>query len=159
MSELGWSPSQLDAKGLFKLPKPLWLVLWWLLRYPLIWVGSLMGGASGADFLNALMPRFDTAWPWLLPGIPAVLCLWLNGHRQLDSSDRLWWCWRQQGWLLKVTVAADLALVVASIVGHHGRYDPWLAVQLTVSSWALVYLFSSKFLPLLWRDRPRFEKD
>ncbi|WKE64283.1 DUF2919 family protein [Gallaecimonas kandeliae] len=156
MPKLEFHPSQLDAKGLLSMPRPLWVLLWWLMRYPIIWLGSLMGGQAGGRFLEQLMPDFEKAWPWLLPALPALLCLWLNGHRQVDGSDKLWWCWRQQGWLLKLTLVGDLGLIVAAIIKTHGRYDPWLAIQLAVTSWGLVYLLSSKYLPLLWRDRPRF---
>ncbi|WP_115718150.1 DUF2919 family protein [Gallaecimonas mangrovi] len=149
-----FSPAQLDAKGLLKLPKALWILLCWLLRYPLIWVGSLMGGASGGTFLSRFLPDFEHAWPWFLPALPAFCCLWLNGLRHVDSKDRFWWLWRQQGLLLKLGLIGDLALVIVAISHGHGRYDPWQAVQLAVSAWGVVYLFSSKYLPALWRDRP-----
>lgn len=155
MVEPVFHPGQLDAKGLFKLPRALWILLFWLLRYPIIWLGSLMGGASGGAFLEWLMPDFSQAWPQLLPALPALLCLWLNGLRQVDSKDGFWWAWRQQGWLLKVAMLADLGLVVFDISQGHGDYNPWQAIQLAVSSWGLVYLLSSRYLPHLWRDRPQ----
>ncbi|WP_406663557.1 DUF2919 family protein [Gallaecimonas sp. GXIMD1310] len=146
-------PAHLDAEGRLKLPHTLQFLLWWLLRYPLIWVGSLMAGQRGGAFLNNVMPSFDRAWPWMLPALPAIFCLWLAGLRNIEASERFWWAWRQQGWLLVLTVVADLAMVIGAIIQAHGQYSFWLALELAIDGWALVYLLSSNYLPALWRDR------
>ncbi|WP_341501470.1 DUF2919 family protein [Gallaecimonas sp. GXIMD4217] len=154
MSEHHWHPGQLDEQGLLKVPASLVFILVWLMRYPLLALGSLTGGGSGGDFLARFAPDFAHFWPYLLPAAPALLCAWLASLRRQDAKAWLWALWRWQGWLLVLGLLADFTLIAIGIQRSHGRFDWLAAIQIMVSGWALTYLLTSKYLPLLFRERP-----
>ncbi len=154
MAEHHWHPGQLGDHGLLKIPPPLLFILVWLMRYPLLALGSLTGGDLGGDFLASFAPDFAHFWPYLVPAAPAVICAWLASLRRQEAKAWLWRLWRWQHLLLVLGLVADFVLIGIGIRHGHGRFEWLAAIQIMVSGWALTYLLTSKYLPLLFKERP-----
>ncbi|MGF1726674.1 DUF2919 domain-containing protein [Photobacterium nomapromontoriensis] len=142
-----------DKHGLLKPSAMLWLCMLFSAK---AWIVFIMAGASrqhGAEVLEILYPLRESLYLAMVIGLPAVILMWLAGHRhknnKLTNS-----VWRHGKFILLLTYTIDCVLQMYQLILTHGAFSWTRAVSLLLTIWLGCYLYRSSRVRNTFADKP-----
>lgn len=154
MKTARYGPEYWDKYGVYRTPLAFNLVLIVLLRPILIWVFSAL---TRRPELNLMSLFFDSKFHFFVA--TGIACITLiptavYSMRRPSSSPKLAAVWRHMRWPLILTAMLDLGWLGYQAAQSHYSFSPYVAVQIVLVAWVLLYLVKSRYLSCFFGDWP-----
>ncbi|WP_245763774.1 DUF2919 domain-containing protein [Pseudoalteromonas denitrificans] len=149
-----FGPEYWDKHGVYRAPIALSFTFLILLRTYIIWIFSAVSRRPDLDLMSLFYRNKDDFFIALTIGALALLPAILFSLRRPTSNPKLAKLWRFMKWPLVVCCMCDLAWLLIQAKSHYFQFSGFLAIQLVLVSWVLIYLLRSKYLPAFFNDWP-----
>lgn len=142
-----------DRHGLLKPSAMLWLTLFFSAKG---WLVFIIAGASrqqGARILETLYPLPQNLYLAMAIGLPAMLLMWLSGHRYKNNKV-INFIWQRGKIILLLAYTTDCALQMHQLILTHGAFSWTRAISLLLTLWLGGYLLRSSRVRNTFADKP-----
>lgn len=155
MKEFG--PEYWDKYGVYRTPIGFNLTLLVLLRAYLIWIFSALARRPDLDLMSLFFQSKQHFFVALGIGALALIPTVLFSLRRPSSSQKLAKYWRYMRWPLLLAAMADLAWLFVQASQVYYQFSLYLAVQMVMLLWVILYLLKSRYLVNFFNDWPEPE--
>lgn len=149
-----YGPEYWDKYGVYRTPIAFNLALVVLLRPLLIWGFSALARRPDLDLMSLF---FESKFHFFVASGIACIALIptvVFSLRRPTSSPKLAVVWRYMRLPLILTAVLDLAWLILQAGKTHYSFSPYIAVQIVLVSWVLLYLIKSRYLSCFFGDWP-----
>ncbi|KZN29880.1 DUF2919 domain-containing protein [Pseudoalteromonas luteoviolacea] len=152
-----FGPEYWDKYGVYKTPLGFNLTLIVLLRPFLIWLMSALTWRPDLDIMSLFFPSKDNFFIAIGIGSIALLPALVFSMRRPTSTPRWGDIWGYMRWPLLIAALLDLAWLLMQAANGHYQFSFYLASQIVLVSWVLLYLINSRYLTCFFSDWPEPE--
>jgi hypothetical protein len=153
-----YGPEYWDKYGVYRTPVGFNLTLIVLLRAYFLWIFSALARRPDLDFMSLFFPSKHHFFVALGIGAIALIPTVIFSLRRPSSPQYLakYWCYMR--WPLVVAAIADLSWLVAQASQNYYQFSLYLALQMVMLIWVILYLVQSRYLKHFFNDWPESEK-
>ncbi|NOU52483.1 DUF2919 domain-containing protein [Pseudoalteromonas sp. JBTF-M23] len=152
-----YGPEYWDKYGVYRTPIGFNLTLVVLLRAYLLWIFSAVARRPDLDLMSIFFKSKTHFFVALGIGAIALIPTIIFSLRRPSSSQRLAKYWRFMRWPLLLTAIADLAWLTIQASQSHYQFSMFIAVQMVMLLWVILYLLKSNYLGYFFNDWPEPE--
>ncbi|MBE0368980.1 MULTISPECIES: DUF2919 domain-containing protein [Pseudoalteromonas] len=152
-----YGPEYWDKYGVYRTPIGFNLTLLVLLRAYLLWIFSAVARRPDLDFMSLFFQSKQHFFVSLAIGTIALVPTVIFSLRRPTSSQVLAKYWRYMRWPLLITAAADLIWLILQASQSYYQFSFYLAVQMVMLLWVILYLVKSRYLVCFFNDWPEPE--
>ncbi|MFY8327279.1 DUF2919 domain-containing protein [Pseudoalteromonas sp. ZZD1] len=156
-----YGPEYWDKYGTYRTPIAFHLSLLVLLRAYFIWVIAALSRRPELDIMSLVFRSKHDFFSALAIGavaiIPAVVFCLRRPQKNVQSAFRLAKIWRFMRWPLLTCAALDLTWLIIQAAHSYYQFSMFLALQMVVVLWVLLYLAKSRYLTVFFNDWPEPE--
>jgi len=153
-----YGPEYWDKYGTYRTPIAFHLSLLVLLRAYFIWIIAALSRRPELDIMSLVFRSkydfFSALAIGALAIIPAVIFCFRRPQKNNVASARLSNIWRFMRWPLLACAALDLGWLVIQAAHSYYQFSMFLALQMVVVLWVLLYLAKSRYLTVFFNDWP-----
>lgn len=153
-----YGPEYWDKYGVYRTPIGFNLTLIVLLRAYFLWVFSAIARRPDLDFMSLFFQTKLHFFVALGIGAIALVPTIIFSLRRPSSSRYLAKYWRYMRWPLLVAALADLSWLIIQASQSYYQFSLYLAVQMVMLLWVILYLVRSRYLNHFFNDWPEPEK-
>ncbi|BBN82350.1 hypothetical protein PA25_23350 [Pseudoalteromonas sp. A25] len=154
-----YGPEYWDKYGVYRTPIGFNLTLVVLLRAYLLWIFSAVARRPDLDLMSMFFESKTHFFVALGIGAIAIVPTILFSLRRPSSSVKLAKYWRFMRWPLLITAIADFSWLVMQAAQSHYQFSMFIAVQMVLLLWVILYLLKSKYLSYFFNDWPEPESN
>jgi uncharacterized membrane protein YhaH (DUF805 family) len=153
-----YGPQYWDKYGSYRTPLAFHLSIVVLLRAYFIWAIAAISRRPDLDLLSLFYKAKSDFFIAIVIGAIAVFptvmfCLRRPRDSQL-TSERLAKIWRFMRWPLLLCAMIDLTWLIIQAAHSHYQFSGFLAGQMLLVLWVLLYLARSRYLGVFFKDWP-----
>lgn len=156
-----YGPEYWDKYGTYRTPIAFHLSLLVLLRAYFIWVIAALSRRPELDIMSLVFRSKHDFFSALAIGavaiIPAVVFCLRRPQKNVQSAFRLAKIWRFMRWPLLTCAVLDLTWLIIQAAHSYYQFSMFLALQMVVVLWVLLYLAKSRYLTVFFNDWPEPE--
>lgn len=153
-----YGPEYWDKYGAYRTPIAFHLSLLVLLRSYFIWIMAALSRRPDLDimslFFNSKSDFFFSIGIAAIALLPAVIFCLRRPQDNPDSAKRLASIWRFMRWPLILCAIIDLGWLTYQAAHSHYQFSLFLACQMVIVLWVLLYLLKSRYLSVFFNDWP-----
>ncbi|MCF7516730.1 MULTISPECIES: DUF2919 domain-containing protein [Pseudoalteromonas] len=153
-----YGPEYWDKYGAYRTPIAFHLSLLVLLRSYFIWLMAALSRRPDLDimslFFNSKSDFFFSIGIAAIALLPAVIFCLRRPQDNPDSAKRLASIWRFMRWPLILCAIIDLGWLTYQAAHSHYQFSLFLACQMVIVLWVLLYLLKSRYLSVFFNDWP-----
>ncbi|MCF7498815.1 MULTISPECIES: DUF2919 domain-containing protein [unclassified Pseudoalteromonas] len=153
-----YGPEYWDKYGAYRTPIAFHLSLLVLLRSYFIWIMAALSRRPDLDimslFFSSKSDFFFSIGIAAIALLPAVIFCLRRPQDNPDSAKRLASIWRFMRWPLILCAIIDLGWLTYQAAHSHYQFSLFLACQMVIVLWVLLYLLKSRYLSVFFNDWP-----
>jgi hypothetical protein len=153
-----YGPEFWDKYGTYRTPFAFHLSLLVLLRAYFIWVIAALSRRPELDIMSLAFRSKEDFFSALAIGalaiLPAAVFCFRRPQKNILSAARLARIWRFMRWPLLFCAVVDLTWLVVQAAHSYYQFSMFLALQMVVVLWVLLYLAKSRYLTVFFNDWP-----
>jgi cytochrome bd-type quinol oxidase subunit 2 len=153
-----YGPEYWDKYGAYRTPIAFHLSLLVLLRSYFIWIMAALSRRPDLDimslFFSSKSDFFCSIGIAAIALLPAVIFCLRRPQDNPDSAKRLASIWRFMRWPLILCAIIDLGWLTYQAAHSHYQFSLFLACQMVIVLWVLLYLLKSRYLSVFFNDWP-----
>ena len=153
-----YGPEYWDKHGAYRTPLAFHLTLLVLLRSYFIWIIAALSRRPDLDimslFFKAKSDFFTAIAIAAIALLPAVIFCLRRPQENAISAKRLASIWRFMRWPLILCAITDLSWLTHQAAHSHYQFSLFLASQMVLVLWVLLYLLKSRYLSVFFNDWP-----
>ena len=153
-----YGPEYWDKYGVYRTPLAFNLTLIVLLRAYLFWGFSALARRPEVDFLSIFYVSKFHFFMALGIGAIAIFPAVVFSFRRPSSPQKLAKVWLFMRWPLLLCACLDLSWMIYQASLSYYQFSMFLAVQMVLLTWIILYLIKSRYLSCFFRDWPEPEK-
>jgi len=149
-----FGPEFWDKHGVYRAPIALSFTFLILLRTYIIWIFSAVSRRPDLDLMSLFYRNKNDFFIALAIGTLALIPAVIFSLRRPSSNLKLAKFWKFMKIPLVLCCLLDLAWLLIQAKSHYFQFSGFLAIQLVLVFWVLIYLIRSKYLPVFFNDWP-----
>ncbi|MGX1111959.1 hypothetical protein ACSSVW_001348 [Pseudoalteromonas sp. MBR-15] len=153
-----YGPEYWDKHGAYRTPIAFHLTLLVLLRSYFIWLMAALSRRPDLDimslFFSSKSEFFMAIGIAAIALLPAVVFCFRRPQENPETAK--WWAtvWRFMRWPLIVCAVIDLGWLTYQAAHSYYQFSFFLACQMVLVLWVLLYLVKSRYLSVFFNDWP-----
>ncbi|MCF2860353.1 DUF2919 domain-containing protein [Pseudoalteromonas sp. SMS1] len=152
-----FGPEYWDKYGVYRTPLGFNLTLIVLLRPFLIWLMSALTWRPDLDIMSLFFPVKHHFFIAIGIATIALLPALVFSMRRPTSAVRWGTIWVYMRWPLVICAMLDLGWLLMQAANSHYQFSFYLASQIVLVSWVILYLINSRYLTCFFSDWPEPE--
>ncbi|MCK8128853.1 DUF2919 domain-containing protein [Pseudoalteromonas sp. 2CM39R] len=153
-----YGPEYWDKHGAYRTPVAFHLTLLVLLRSYFIWIMAALSRRPDLDIMSLFFKSksdfFTAIAIAAIALLPAVIFCLRRPQENAESAKRLASIWRFMRWPLILCAITDLSWLIYQAAHSHYQFSFFLACQMVLVLWVLLYLLKSRYLSVFFNDWP-----
>ncbi|WP_462176862.1 DUF2919 domain-containing protein [Pseudoalteromonas gelatinilytica] len=153
-----YGPEYWDKHGAYRTPVAFHLTLLVLLRSYFIWLMAALSRRPDLDIMSLFFKSksdfFTAIAIAAIALLPAVIFCLRRPQENAESAKRLSSIWRFMRWPLIMCAITDLSWLTYQVAHSHYQFSLFLACQMVLVLWVLLYLLKSRYLSVFFNDWP-----
>ncbi|MBQ4814387.1 hypothetical protein A7985_24500 [Pseudoalteromonas luteoviolacea] len=152
-----FGPEYWDKYGVYRTPIGFNLTLIVLLRPFLIWLMSALTWRPDLDIMSLFFPSKSNFFVAIGIAAIALIPALVFSMRRPSSAARWGELWGYMRWPLLIAAFLDLGWLLMQAANGHYQFSFYLASQIVLVSWVILYLINSRYLTCFFSDWPEPE--
>lgn len=149
-----FGPEYWDKYGVYRTPLGFNLALLVLLRPFLVWLMSALTWRPDLDIMSVFFPSKSNFLVAIGIAAIALLPAVVFSMRRPASSQKWGRIWRHMRWPMLLAAVLDFGWLVMQAASNHYQFSFYLAGQIVLVSWVILYLINSRYLTCFFGDWP-----
>ncbi|MFC3030915.1 DUF2919 domain-containing protein [Pseudoalteromonas fenneropenaei] len=149
-----FGPEYWDKYGVYRAPLGFNLTLVVLLRAYILWVIAAVTRQPELDLMSLFYSHKQHFFIALGIASIALIPAVVFSLRRPTASTKLAPLWRNMRWPLILCAVVDLAWLIWQAQQSHYQFSGYIAGQMLLVSWVLLYLVKSRYLRYFFNDWP-----
>lgn len=154
-----FGPEYWDKYGVYRAPLAFNLCLVVLLRPYLIWAIAAASRQPDLDLMSIFYHNKHDFFVALALASGAVTTAVVFSLRRPTSSPKLAKLWRYMRYPMLISAGLDLAWLIGKAQMAYYQFSGFIAVQLVLVAWVILYLLRSRYLSYFFNDWPTPETE